>query len=84
MMERGYEVIHKLRLMMFLVRKGFNVCKVSDKIDEPNIKVFLFQKSNELTEAIHEYSQIKQVERGIQNEHNNVKNGNNGKIKYNK
>ena len=35
-------VVKSIRLMMYLVRKGFNVVNVIDDINNPKYKVFLF------------------------------------------
>ena len=54
-----YEIIHSKNLMMYLVRKGFDVVKIDDSQQNPKLKVFMFYKSKDLTNAIYEYSKSK-------------------------
>ena len=39
-------VVKSIRLMMYLVRKGFNVVNVIDDINNPKYKVFCFYEFN--------------------------------------
>ncbi|MCI1958989.1 MAG: DUF5659 domain-containing protein [Clostridia bacterium] len=60
-MKEKFKVIHSLKLMMFLVRNGFNVLKVEDaypqkgEIKSP-YKVFLFKDTPELKECCFKFS----------------------------
>ena len=56
-MKMGYQVIHSKALMQYLVKKGFELIKVDDSKKNPNMKVFLFYKSEELSNAIQSYKQ---------------------------
>lgn len=62
--KNGYYVIKSMSLACFLIRKGFDLLKVSDSIKDPSKKVFLFEDTPELQQAIHEFDeQIKQQRR---------------------
>lgn len=54
-MKMGYQVIHSKALMQHLVKKGFELIKVDDSKKNPSMKVFLFYKSEELSNAIQSY-----------------------------
>ena len=54
-----YEIIHSKNLMMYLVRKGFDVVKIDDSEKNHKLKVFMFYKTEDLTNAIYEYSNSK-------------------------
>ena len=57
---RKLKVVHSLKLMMFLVRNGFDVVKVVDaypKVNEEKskYKVFYFEETPELKETMFEF-----------------------------
>ncbi|KXL53394.1 hypothetical protein CLNEO_13650 [Anaerotignum neopropionicum] len=49
---RNIRVVHSLALMMHLVRNGFAVIKVIDSFTDKNLKVFLFEDSEELKDCM--------------------------------
>lgn len=59
MNDKNYQAIHSKNLMMFLVRKGFDVMNVTDCDFNNKFKMFIFKNSNELIKAIDEYSNMK-------------------------
>ena len=59
-MNNDYYVIRSLKMMMYLVRNGFDIIKVGDSEDNKNFKVFLFIDSKELRQCMSKFS-IKEV-----------------------
>ena len=51
-------VVKSIRLMMYLVRKGFNVVNVIDDVNNPKYKVFCFSDCHELQKAINTFSKM--------------------------
>ncbi|SFQ23331.1 DUF5659 domain-containing protein [Caldicoprobacter faecalis] len=62
--QNGYYVIKSMSLACFLIRKGFNLLKVDDSIQDPRKKVFLFEDTPELQRAITEFTQNLKRKRG--------------------
>lgn len=55
-MNRKLKVIHSLKMAMYLVREGFDIIKVADSFNDKELKVFLFEDSEELTEKMIEFN----------------------------
>lgn len=49
-------VIKSMSMMHYLVRAGFNILKFEDARDNPDKKVFLFEDSKDLREAMTRYT----------------------------
>lgn len=53
---KEFYIIKSIRMMTFLIRKGFDLYKVIDDDKNPHYKVFLFEDTKELRQAMTEYS----------------------------
>lgn len=55
-MEKDYYIVKTIRLMTYLIRKGFNLYRVVDDSVNPYYKVFMFEDTPKLRKVITEYS----------------------------
>lgn len=53
--KKNFYVIRGLGMANYLVRKGFDIKKVEDNAYDRRFKIFLFEDSKELRNAISEY-----------------------------
>ena len=53
---KSFYVVKSIRMMTYLIRKGFDIYKVKDDDKNSHYKVFLFEDSEGLRMAMREFS----------------------------
>lgn len=57
-MDKQYYYCKRLRLLEFLINKGFNPIRTQPDIRNPSYKVWVFDKTEELDKALNYYFEV--------------------------